>query len=175
MTTPPIDAPTADEPLASIHFLPGYPPAGPVAPSYPPEWDDEDADEDYSLPPTVDAVLDLTGGAPFGPAPFDTFRDFLPERGYVVYYLIDRWEDVLYIGQTRQARNRMRAHWSTKSWIGEVTTIRLIQATSECGARYLELAYTKRYRPRHSQVTSAEVALLARMEAARTAVANEDA
>jgi hypothetical protein len=42
MTTPPIAAPTADEPLASIHFLPGYPPVGPVAPSYPPEWDDEE-------------------------------------------------------------------------------------------------------------------------------------
>jgi hypothetical protein len=137
MTTPPIDAPTADE-------------------------------------PTIDAVLDLTGGAPFGPAPFDTFRDFLPERGHLVYHLIDRWGNTLYIGQTGHPRNRMRAHWSTKPWIGEVTTIRLLQAIGEGGARSLELAHTNQYRPQYSQVTRAEVALLARMTAAHEAAANEE-
>jgi hypothetical protein len=177
VTTPPTDAPTAGEPLASIHFLPGYPPAGSVVASYPPEWDDEedDPDEDYIGTLLIESILDLTGGAPFGPAPFDTFRDFLPERGHVVYHLIDRWGDVLYIGQTRQARNRMRAHWSTKPWIGEVTAIRLIQTVGEYGARTLELDQTKRHQPPYSQVTRAEVLLLDRMTAAHEAAANGDA
>lgn len=149
--------------------------AAPASAGYPPEWDNEVLDEECDTTSSmVHCTLDLTAGSPFDPAPFDSFRAFLPTDGYVVYHLLDRWGDPLYIGQTGQPRARMRAHWSTKPWIGEVCGIRLIQTADELCARDVELMHTKRYRPPYSQVTLGERVLLARRLVARQAAYEAD-
>lgn len=124
--------------------------------------------------PLVHVAFDLTAGSPYDPARFDSFRDFLPARGHVVYHLVDRWGAVLYVGQTGQPRNRLRAHWSTKPWIREVCTVRLFQTVDALSARHLERAHTGQYSPRYSQVTRAERIMLDRLLAAEESAWNED-
>lgn len=100
-------------------------------------------------------------------AEFDRFRYGLPTRGHAVYVLADRAGDVLYVGQSRQPRLRIRTHWRTQLWWPDVTEVLLWPVADELAARELEYRLTEEMAPRYSQVTEFEVGLLGRLRAVR--------
>lgn len=99
-------------------------------------------------------------------AEFDRFRHGIPTRGHAVYAFVDHDDRVLYVGQSRQPRVRIRTHWRTQMWWLDVAEILLWLTADELAARELEYRLTELLAPRHSQVTDFEVGLLDRLRMA---------
>lgn len=97
------------------------------------------------------------------PGEWARLRDGFPLRGFVVYVIRDGSGAVLYVGQTRRPRSRLRSHWRTQDWWPDPVDVELHPVADELAARLLEYRLTGDLRPRHSQVTDYEVGLLARL------------
>lgn len=84
--------------------------------------------------------------------PPSTIHRHLPERGWMVYMLI-QGDEVLYIGHTMRPRDRIKEHARDKWWWPHVETVAVIRVNSEFSARVLEDGLHEDHDPPLSQIT----------------------
>lgn len=75
----------------------------------------------------------------------------VPERGFVSYVIFGAGGDVLYVGQTRRPRERLREHAkSWGSWFHLARAVLLFPAASEVDARMAEAGLIDRLHPKYN-------------------------
>lgn len=72
-----------------------------------------------------------------------------PEK-YYVYKFVDKNEDILYVGKTKNLKTRVQSHIREKNWIEEGCRIYIAEVISQTDMDIYELYYINKLKPIHN-------------------------